>query len=223
MSSSEDNPITELSTIMETNKQPEKQSILQINESSSSNSSEENDKEKEKKSWIYMIQPETHGDHIDDLITYYNRTRTKYKEFQLNEFYVSKIQTRLAYNLKRKEIKHPFTAFGIVTKEFRLLYSEKDKKVIYIDKTGTYLSHSDLHLRRYIITWLTSNTVLFSFIYAHKKHTAIEFQIILEARVDHFYVRSKQVLIHYEELELPKLIPKTGYPARIRNWYLLFE
>ena len=109
MSSSEDNPITELSTIMETNKQPEKQSILQINESSSSNSSEENDKEKEKKSWIYMIQPETHGDHIDDLITYYNRTRTKYKEFQLNEFYVSKIQTRLAYNLKRKEIKHPFT------------------------------------------------------------------------------------------------------------------
>lgn len=214
MSSSEDNSTIGLSNI--------NQPIISENlDSSSSSFSEEN--EKEKKSWIYMIQAERHGDFIHDLDTYYNRSRTRYKELKLNEIYISKIQMRISYNLKRKEVKHPFTVFGIVTKDFRLLFSEKDKQVIYTDQKGTYLSHSDLHLRRYKIVWLTSSTVLFSFVYAHKKHAAIEFQIIMEARVDHFYVRSKQVVIHYEELELPKLIPKTAYPSRIRNWYLLFE
>ena len=213
MSSSEDNS-TRLSNI--------NQPIISENfDSSSSSFSEEN--EHEKKSWIYMIQAERHGDFIHDLDTYYNRSRTRYKELKLNEIYITKVQMRLAYNVKRKEIKHPFTVFGIVTKEFRLLFSEKDKKVIYTDKNGTYLSHSDLHLRRHKVVWLTSNTLLLSFVYAHKKHAAIEFQIIMEAKPDHFYVRSKQVLIHYEELELPKLISKTAYPSRIRNWYLLFE
>ena len=69
----------------------------------------------------------------------------------------------------------------------------------------------------------SSSTVLFSFVYAHKKHAAIEFQVVLECRGAYFYVRSKQVLLHYEELELPKLISKTAYPDRIRNWYLFFE
>ena len=218
MSSSEDNSSTGLPI---TN-----QPIISENlDSSSSSFSEENENEqkKEKESWIYMIQPERHGDYIHALNTYYNRARTGYKELKLNEIYVSKAQMQIAYNLKRKEVKHPFTVFGIVTKEFRLLFSEKEKQVIYTDQKGTYLSHSDLHLRRYKVVWLTSNTLLLNFVYAHKKHAAIEFQIIMEARVDHFYVRSKQVILHYEELELPQLISKTAYPSRIRNWYLLFE
>ena len=214
--SSEDTIVTSLPTTMQTNNQP----ILQDNVSSSSSSSEE---DTEKKYWVYMVQQESHGDHLDDLDKYYHRTLAKYKDEKLNNIYVTKVQIRLAYNVKRKEVKHPFTVFGIVTKEFRLLFSEKDQKVIYTDKEGTYLSHSDLHLRRYKVVWLTSSVVLFSFVYAHKKHAAIEFQVILECRGAYFYVRSKQVLLHYEELELPKLIPKTAYPDRIRNWYLFFE
>lgn len=214
--SSEDTIVTSLPTTMQPNNQP----LIQANVSSSTSSSEE---EAEKKYWVYMVQQESHGDHLDDLDKYYNRTLAKYKDVKLNSVYVTKVQIRLAYNVKRKEVKHPFTVFGIVTKEFRLLFSEKDQKVIYTDKEGTYLSHSDLHLRRYKVVWLTSSTVLFSFVYAHKKHAAIEFQVVLECRGAYFYVRSKQVLLHYEELELPKLISKTAYPDRIRNWYLFFE
>ena len=217
MSSSENNSTIGLPNI--------NQPIISQNfDSSSFSFSEEEEKKKEKKTWIYMIQPEKHGDYIDDLNKYYERARSRNRELKLNEIYVSKIQMRLAYKVKRKDIKHPFTAFGIVTKDFRLLFSETDKKIIYTDKKGFFLTHCELHLRRYKIIRLTSNTILFKFVYAaHGRHAAIEFQIILEDRGDHFYIRSKQVILHYEELELPKLITKKAYPSRIRNWYLLFE
>lgn len=215
MSSSEDNSSTGLPSIIQATDQFELQPV-----DSSNSSSEENEKKK-KESWLCMVQAEHNGDFVYDLRNRFNRNKCIYKDF--NSIYVSKIDIWLKYNLKRKEIKQPATAFAIFTKNFRLFFSQKDEKVIYTDGKGTYLSHYDLHLRRAITQWITLDVLLLSFVYAHKKHAAIEFQIILEAKPDHFYVRSKQVLIHYEELNLPKLLSKTAYPARIRNWYLFFE
>lgn len=221
MSSSDDNT----QTIQPINTQTEElidHSTSETEDTSTDTSSGSSSSEEEsKKKVINMIQSRHHADGFQDLRSRFLRLREKYMDY--NYIYASKVDTWFKYDLKRPEIKKPDTIFYVITKNFRLIYSVIDNKVIYTDGKGTYLAHSELHLRRSVTTWLTPNVLLLSFVYAHKKHAAIEFQVVIERTSEYYHIRSTQVLIHYEELELPQLIPKTGYPSKIKNWYIFFQ